>query len=268
MSEQQPLHRAGLVVPVPSEGMTVSTVRFRGSAGDDLELDLYRPSRAGTPAVVVLVSGYSDPGFARVTGTPFRKMVWTTSWARLFASAGLAAVTYAGVEPFEDLVSLLRVLRQRAGEWRLDASRIGLFASSGHVPTALGALMRDCPAGVRCAALLYGYMLDLAGTEHTLAASETFRFSHPAAGRTVDELQPGARLLVVRAGRDAMPGLNETIDAFVRAAVARNLDLTLVNHSDAPHAFDLVHDTPRSRSVIGEVVAFLREALQEDGGQR
>jgi len=63
-------------------------------------------------------------------------------------------------------------------------------------------------------------------------------------------------MLVVRAGKDAMPGLDETLQRFV----ARH-PVTLIDHAEAPHAFDLVDDTPRTHEVIDEVLAFLRRAL-------
>ena len=62
----------------------------------------------------------------------------------------------------------------------------------------------------------------------------------------------------MRAGRDEFPHLNETIDRFVIKALARNLPVTLVNHAEAPHAFDLLQDSETSREVIRQILAFLR----------
>ncbi len=57
---------------------------------------------------------------------------------------------------------MLRQLRSDADALSLDIDRFGLFAASGNVAVALSALMRD--SQVRCAALLYGYTMDMDGS--------------------------------------------------------------------------------------------------------
>jgi hypothetical protein len=68
-------------------------------------------------------------------------------------------------------------------------------------------------------------------------------------------------MLVVRAGKDAFAGLNDAIDTFVAAALKRNLPLTVVNHAQAPHAFDLLDDSSETRRTIDCVVDFATDAL-------
>ena len=47
-------------------------------------------------------------------------------------------------------------------------------------------------------------------------------------------------------------------DAFVGGALQKNLPVTLINHADAPHGFDLFHDSETSRAIIGEVLRFMQ----------
>ena len=54
-----------------------------------------------------------------------------------------------------------------------------------------------------------------------------------------------------------MPGLNDSLDPFAAAALAHNLPLTLVNHRDGPHAFDLLHDSATSRDIVRYALAFM-----------
>ena len=68
-------------------------------------------------------------------------------------------------------------------------------------------------------------------------------------------------LLIVRAGQDEMPDLNPSLDRFVSAALAHNLPATVVNHPDAPHAFEMNHDSDDSRSIIRQMLAFMRSHL-------
>jgi hypothetical protein len=195
---------------------------------------------------VVIVSGYRDSGFEKVTGTRFAAFAWTQSWVQRFADAGLHAVAYASEEPAESLPPFLQSLEGPAG----------LFACSGHGPVALSALLNGFPLPIACAVLEYAYTLDAD------AASQAFRFANPCAGRTIDDLRDDAPLLLVRAGRDEMPGLNTSLDAFTAGALRRNLPLSLINHAEAPHAFDAAEEVnERTRAVIAAIVRFFGEEL-------
>jgi len=215
-------------------------------------LDLYYPPGwqpgAAPLAAVVLVVGY--PGNVR-------KMRSFVDWATLVASWGMVAVTYAPQDPARDAMAVVRQLRAQAGPLGIDAARLGVWACSGHVPVAL-ALLMSAEAGLRCAALLYGYML---GAEVADAAAQ-FRFVNASAERSVEDLPRGLPLLIVRAGRDEMPGLNAGIDAFVTQALRVNLPLTLINHHVAAHAFDISEDTEASRLAVMRTLAFLQLHLR------
>lgn len=250
-----------VVLEIP--GMDAVTIRrdvtYRETPAGALTLDVYSPpdleSGARRPAVV-FVSGYPDPGFEAFTGCKFKDMGAYVSWGRLAAASGLVAITYTNHEPAVDLDALLGYLRQHAASLGIDADRIGVWACSGNVPTALSVLMRE--TRVRCAVLAYGFMLDLAGSTAVAEAAAQFWFHNPCAGKSVDDLSQELPLFVVRAGQDQMPRLNESIDGFMAAALARNLPVTFVNQAAAPHAFDLLDDSETSREMIRRILAFLR----------
>jgi dienelactone hydrolase len=233
---------------------------FEGTDGNALALDVYHPPDSGDvrlPAVV-FASGYPDPGMEQVLGFKLKQMGAYISWAELVAASGLAAITYTNTEPVADLGALLRHLRENAASLGLDSERIGLWACSGNVPNALWALMSERFA---CAALCYGFMLDLDGATGVADAAKTFFFANPCAGRSVSDLPDDLPLLIARAGADENPGLNDSIDRFAAEALARDLPVTVVNHAGAPHAFDLVDDSEATREVIRQIVAFLRFRL-------
>jgi acetyl esterase/lipase len=230
-------------------------VRSEGS------LDIYTPAGAGPFPVVVIVAGYRDEGFRARLGCSFQQMQSTVSWAQLIAASGIAAVTYTNHDPAADFLTVLRTIREHAAAWHLDAQRIGLWSSSGNVPVALSALMRDSPERVLCAALLYGCTLDLDGHTGIADASRLFGFANPVAGRAFDDLRPDVPLFIARAGRDQTPGLNDAMDRFVGRAVAGNLPMTFVNHGTGVHAFDLFDDSAATREVIRQVLAFLQFQL-------
>ncbi|HEX4955502.1 MAG TPA: alpha/beta hydrolase [Thermoanaerobaculia bacterium] len=266
--EQEPMARKRVLYQPPGLGQvrTRRDVEFAAEEGGELRLDLYTPAGAAPGArfpAVVLVAGYPDPGFERVMGCKFKEMGSVVSWAELIAGSGMAAIAYTNREPAADGLTLLRHLRQNAAELGLDENRIGLWAGSGNAPLALWLLMQAPALG--CAALLYPFTLDAAGapegSHHVADAAKTWRFAHPAEGRAAGDLPPEVPLFLARAGRDETPHLNESLDRFVVGALAANLPLTLVNHPEAPHAFDLVDDGETSRQVINQVLAFLRQHL-------
>jgi dienelactone hydrolase len=220
-----------------------------------LGFDLYRPPQATAPCpAVVFVSGLPDPGVKAMLGKALKDWASYTGWARLVAASGIAAIAYTN-RTAADGTALVRHLRANAGALGLDPARIGLWACSGHVPTALALIAGERPA---CAALLYGYMLDLDGATTVAEAATRFYFAAPPVA--LDELRD-VPMLVVRAGRDETPGLDATLQRFVAAAAQRQLPVTLIEHAEGPHSFDLVDDSPRTHEVIEEVLAFLRRAL-------
>jgi dienelactone hydrolase len=256
--------KKGLVYQAPGADAVIvrRDVEYHATDAGALTMDIYHPpgAQAGAPLpAVVLMLGYSDLGAQAFFGCKFKEMESFISWARLIAASGLAAITYGtGREPAADIDALLRYLRQNAASLGVDENRIGVWACSGHVPNALSVLMQPDRDYLKCAALCYGFMLDLDGSTSVADAARTFRFVNPGAGKSVEDLPPGTPLFIARAGRDENPGLNDTIDRFLAKALHRNLPVTLVNHAAAPHAFDLMHDSETSRRIIRDVLAFLR----------
>ncbi len=98
-------------------------------------------------------------------------------------------------------------------------------------------------------------MLDSEGSSAVADASRQFKFAAPAV--SFDRLPRGVPLLVVRAGRDEMPGLNDSIDRFRSRTASAGLAVELLEHPSGPHAFDIMDDSDTSREVISAVLAFL-----------
>ncbi len=262
MTDPEPISRKRVLYTVP--GMAEVTVsrdqEYRGHDRSPLALDVYYPPGQRTTTLipaVVFVTGFRDAGARKMLGGSFRQTGSYVSWAQLVAASGIAAVTYENREPASDALALLQHLREHGARLGIDAGRVAIWSCSGHVPAALAVLMFN-PPGVRCAALLYGYMLDLDGRSDVAGAASKFGFTNPAAAKRVEDLPRELPLLVVRAGRDEMPGLNDAIDRFAAHALAANLPVTVLNHPPAPHAFDLYCDDAPSHHVVAHVLAFMR----------
>ena len=262
--EMSPADLVKMTVLYTIPGVETVTVRrdepYRMTETGPLTMDVYSPPGAapGTllPAVLI-VYGFSDAGFPNVFGRTFKEMGFTVSWARLIAASGMAAILYSNRDPAEDAAAVLRYVRQHASSLGIDGTRIGLWAGSANVPVALWLLMQQ-EMPVTCAVLENGYMLDVDGATGVADIQPTYRFANPGAGRSVDDVRKDVPLLIARSGKDQFPGLNESLDNFVRGALRCNLPLTLVNHADAPHAFDLFHDSETTREIIRHILSFLR----------
>jgi dienelactone hydrolase len=236
-------------------------VVYRENGAGALTMDIYYPpdsqSGARIPAVI-FIAGYPDLGFQRIVGCKFKEMGAYISWGQLTAASGLVAITYTNLEPATDIYALLEYVRQNANKLGIDENRIGLWACSGNVPLALSVLMKEGLDYLRCAVLCYGLMLDLDGSTHVAEAAKLWGFVNPCAGKSVADLPQSLPLFIARAGQDQMPHLNETIDRFLTKALTHNLPMTFVNHPDAPHAFDLMHDSETSREIVRQILAFMR----------
>lgn len=264
MSEARPRHEITLktlVCEVPNDPAITVRRDIPYSTGDlSLTMDVYYPPgvpRAGLPAALMVI-GYSDVGARAMLGCPFKDMESFAGWARLIAAAGTAAIVYTtGMNPAADLRTLLQYLREPS-DLGIDGGKIVVWASSGHGPNAFQVLMRDVDPPVRAAALCYAFTLDLDGATNVSGAAGTFRFVNPCAGRSVADLSPEIPLFVARCGRDETPGLNTSLDRFVARALSANLPVTVVNHPEAPHAFDLMHDSDASRALIADILTFVK----------
>jgi hypothetical protein len=205
--------------------------------------------------VVVLVTGYQDVGVPRRLGCAFKEMAMWSSLGRILAASGIALVGYTSAQPAQDLDSVLQYVDEHAPDLNVDARRVGLWATSGHVPTAIGALARHGGRTIRTAVLSAGYTLDLEGSS-VEEASRRYGFANPQL--TFADMPSDVPVFLARAGRDEHPGLNDALDRFVAAALMGNWPLMLLNHAAGGHAFELTDDGPVASFAVQQMIAFTR----------
>jgi dienelactone hydrolase len=249
--------RLAIAPPTDADVDLQRDLHVQGSDGNPIAVDLYRPRGVSPVPAVVIVVGY--PG--GISPPAFKDLPFVRDWAVWFATSGVAAITYTNRTPVDDLAALMTQIDDSGGSWGIDSGRVGLFAQSGNVPVALGALVRGRHFDVRCAAFTYGFMLDAHGSTAVADAAKAFGFANPCVATTIDSLDPAVPILTVRAGRDQFAGLNRSIDDFVADALARNRPISVVNFPDAPHGFELADDSQASRLAVRQVLAFIRDQL-------
>ena len=253
---EHPLARLAVVYPHP-EAEAVEVHRDVELAG--MRADLYRPrGAAGSLPAVVFVSGYPDSGFQRAMGRSFNEMGGVESWARLIAAdCGFAAIPFANRGfPGADAQRFMQALADD-GVAGVDSTRLAVWASSGNAPAALSVVAK-LPQTVRCGVFLYPFLLGATASE----ASAQYKFDYSCCEvLSVGSLPGNTPLLLMRAGQDEFPGLNESIEAFAAEAKSRKIPVTLCDAPEARHAFDLMQDTADSRRTIRQVLDFLKTRL-------
>ena len=151
-------------------GMERAVIRkdvvYRTTDAGPLTMDVYSPADvtggARLPAVV-LVAGYNDVGYEKMLGVKFKEMAMSVSWGQLIAASGMVAIAYTNREPAADLDALLEHVRRRRGgarHRRRSHRSVGLLRQRAARAVGADGAGRDF---LKCAALLYGYMLDLDG---------------------------------------------------------------------------------------------------------
>lgn len=55
--------------------------------------------------------------------------------------------------------------------------------------------------------------------------------------------------------------LNDGIDAFVGAALARNAPMSLINYPAGDYGFEILNDTHEARRVIAQSIAWVKSRL-------
>jgi hypothetical protein len=235
-------------------------LEYRRSEAGPLVLDTYQPLPAASGArapVVLFVTGFPDVGVSSPLGCMFKDMEMSISLLQLIAMSGMAAVSYTTSQPATDIDDVLAFLTGNATALHVDATRVGLWAVSGHAPVALSALIRHPRQSFRAAVISNGFTFDAEGAA-VADAARTYGFVNACAGHSVDDVPPDVPLFIARSGRDEFPGLNDALDRFVTAAISRNLPLTCANHPMAPHSFELNDDSALSRHIIDQMLAFMR----------
>lgn len=234
-------------------------VVYKREAGTSLTADFYLPRDVAKAPIVIFIHGGVGADF------PVRPKDWGVyqSWGRLVAASGLAGVTFnhrlGFPEPHlrdaaSDLDAIVRYVRANAPELHADGDRICLAAFSAGGPL-LSPALRDRPPYIRCIVSMYNF-LDITRTlEHPkFEPAEVLKDFSP-----VTHLRPDSPpMLVVRAGKDQIPKLNESIATFVQRAVEVNAPITLMIHPTGPHGFDNQTDDRRTKEIIRTVLDFMK----------
>jgi dienelactone hydrolase len=243
---------AGKAVVLQIPGMHRAKVRrdVVYSRSPRLRMDVYRARNARGRLPAVLLGG--PPRLGRTSGRQ-------VGWAQLIAASGLSAVAFdirsdgrlqSPRNPARDVQSAIAYVRSHSKRLGIDPNRLCTLGFSA--PWHLWATMRDPQSWLRCNVVYY----------------EPLDLQSPALGDEFSALtylrrSPGSipPMLVVKAGRDANQGINESIDRFAAAASELHADVRVITYVEAQQGFDLGPKTARTRSIMRETLRFLKARL-------
>ena len=247
-------------VPEMEDVIIKKDIEYLSEQENSLTVDMYYPPgfkfESNLPAVLV-VFGFSNDSLIKLFGIRGKEHSWYRSWGKLIAASGMAALIYETDSPEEDLDILLQFLQDHADDYCIDRNRLGIYACSGNVPTALVNCMDETKKYIHCAAFYYGFMLmtDQEYIPEIEAFSERFGFLTPQLNADL-KLRDDLPLLIVRVGLENTPHLNSSIDHFFAKAVSQNLQINFINYAEGRHGFDAYDDNDLSRDIIKKTLDF------------
>ena len=253
-------------VPGMDKVAVKSNLKYTDAADPNLLMDVYTPSGLAKgerrPAVIFIHGG---------AGSESRPKDWGIyiSWGRLVAASGMVGVTFTHRlgypkplmrESASDVEAAVAYVRANADTLGVDKDRLCLAAYSAGGPL-LSPAVRDRPAYVRCLVAFYAF-LDVQQSDLHKAneTPETVKAFSPIA-HLGDDASAVPPIFVARAGLDAIPTMNDSIDRVIREAVARNAPVTVYNHPRGVHGFDNQNPDARSREIVRAALDFMRTHL-------
>ena len=205
-------------------GMDDVDVRKNVAYDGERTLDFYRPKGTATVPLVIFLNGVGVPDL--------KDWGQYTSWPRLVAARGMAAISYqtAGNDVAPQTEALLKYVQQHATDLKIDPKRIAIWSCSSN--SRLASTLLASRDDLRAAVFYYGFM-------QTAPKNIT------------------TPVLVARAGLDSLP-INTSIDRWVAQAVEIEAPVTFVNYPEGLHGFDVDNDTPESRQIVTQTLDFLQ----------
>jgi len=240
---------------------------YRRAGAEELKMDVYAPPG--------LAAGEKRPGVIFVHGGPMPPMAllpkdWGVyiGYGQSAAVSGFVGVTFNHrffapdrlADAEADIAALIAHVRENAEALGIDRERLALWAFSGGGPFLAEAVRRP-PPYIRALVFFYA-LLDL----RPLAAKAKGAIDEKTAARlspvlaletTLGDVPP---VFIGRAGKDN-PGINGAIDQFARSVQHKNVFLTLENHPQGQHGFEIRNNDARTSEIIRKAFDFLKTRL-------
>ncbi len=259
-----------LVVAFELQGMDDVIVKknipYLNFSDSTLKMDIYYPPnfdfKSKIPAII-FVFGYTDIAAKKLIGRQFRNYSWYISWCKIIAASGMAAILYETVDPVNDLVSLAKYIQSNQDKLLIDKNNIGTYSCSANTPVAITNILNSSNNFFKCTVIYYGFFLtdDFEYLPQIDTLSQKMGFKTP---RLTDPInwRKDVPILIVRAGLDKVPFINQTLWNFYMKATNQNLAVTLINYPKGLHGFDASNNNNTTRMIIKSTLDFWKFNLK------
>lgn len=241
-------------------------IPFQDIAGSTLKMDIYYPPDFDFQrkiSAVIMVLGYPDLAGKKLIGSEFKNHIQFVSWCKIIAASGMAAIAYQSNNPEQDIITLSNYLKTNEDKLKIDNSKIGAYTCSAHTPTTITTILNGSNDLFKCAVVYYGFFLtsDFKYLSQIDTLSQKMGFKTPRLSEP-STWKKDVPIMVVRAGKDNVPYINQTLASFYEKALNQNLPITLINYSNGVHGFDAALDNETTRQVIKTTLEFWKFNLR------
>lgn len=208
----------------PASISVTKDIVYRTVGTETFTFDLYHPQGAAIVPVAITCN---------IGNRGMKEWPGYVGWGEATAAAGIASVQYSaiGEDATGQFDALMETLRARAGELRIDPTRIVLWAGSSNVQLGLPLAMSSGRDYIRGAVIYYG-------------------------SAEIDAIRSDLPVYFVRAGLD-QKSLNERIDSLAARALSANAPWTIDSFGGGVHGFDIFNDNDLSREIIARTLQFM-----------
>src|SRR5712691_11424763 len=214
-------------VPRMDKVKVAQNLKYTKAADPNILMDVYLPPDAAQndkrPAVIFIHGG------AKTEYTPKDWGVYTTR-GRLVAASGFVGVTFTHRLDYpnkslenaaQDVRAAIDYVRANADTYNIDKDRICLIAYSAGGPMLSLAMRGETPF-VRCLVGFYAFMDIQQSDYRKTETTETLKTFSPITylQKDASKIPP---IFIARARRDEVPTMDDSIDRFVKEALAGNI---------------------------------------------
>lgn len=242
-------------------------IPYQDIGGSPLKMDIYYPPdfdfQSKIPAVIIVL-GYPDVAGKKLLGSEFKNYIQLVSWCKIISASGMAGIVYESVNPEKDIIALSNYLKTNEDEVKIDINKIGAWTCSAHTPTTISYILNGADNIFKCAVVYYGFFLtnDFKYLPQIDTLSQNMGFKTPRLSEPT-VWRKDVPIMIVRAGKDNVPYINQTLSSFYDQALSQDLSITLINYQNGVHGFDAALDNETTRQIIKTTLEFWKLYLMQ-----
>lgn len=237
---------------------------YKNTKDKSLPMDIYKPAGITKETKLPTIIFVHGEGTERIIGNA-KDWNFYRSYGKFAASNNFIGVTFnrsrmnlhfKNAQVKRDIFDAVDFVRKNAEEFNIDKDRICIWGYSlGGLYVSL--FIKNAPKYIKCLISYYG-LHDI--STRTKAFNKEYEDYYPENYLPGDfaDIPP---LLIVKAEKDKVKGVNKSIDKLISIAKARNLKFEYIVHSTGKHAFDALNDNDETRVVIDKTLQFIKKNI-------